>query len=122
MYLLGKRLKKHIYKIRPCYGSKNLLIEFETESSDEIMLADIHSVFATRNITSKSTKDFIFRLIKIFDSACGQFEMDIDVEGFVFILADKNQAAIPYLGKILSESGMFQKKEVNFDDYNLPND
>ena len=110
-------MKKHTYKVRPGYRSKKLLIEFGPDSSDERFVSDLRSVFAEHNLIPKSKEDLIFMSIATFDSPCGPFEVDHDEWSIVFVHAEENQDAIQYVDRILSESGRFQKEEVDYEDY-----
>jgi hypothetical protein len=47
----------------------------------------------------------------------GQCELNASSWGFMFILADENQATIDYFNQKLQESGLFAKEEVDFEDY-----
>lgn len=109
--------KEHTYKVRPGYGSKQLLIEFGPESYNERFVSDLRSVLAGHNLIPKRKQDLIFQFITVFDSPCGRFELVADEWSFVFVLADENQDAIQYVDRILCESGRFQKEEVNYDEY-----
>ena len=118
--MLGMEMKKHTYKVRPGYGSEKLLIEFGPDSSDKHFISDLKSVFAENNLIPKSTQDLIFSWLTTFDSPCGPLEVDNDEWGFVFVHAGENQDAINYMDRILSGSGLFQKEEVNYEDYAQP--
>lgn len=107
----------HSYKIRPGYGSDKLLIEFGSSSSDEQFIADLKALFAAHECRKQSTEDMVFCMTITFDSPSGLFQMDHDEWGFVFLQADRNQAAIHYLDEVLQSSGRFKREQVDFRDY-----
>jgi len=105
------------YRVRPGYGSKNLLVEFMSDSSDEAFLAVLRSVFSANGIKAKRKEDLLFLFRTVMDSPAGTFEVDHDEWSMVWVHADKSQNVIPYLDRILTASGQFQKEEVDFAQY-----
>jgi hypothetical protein len=105
------------YRVRPGYGSKKLLVEFMSDSSDEGFLAALRSVFSANGIRATGEEAQLFRFRTIMDSPAGSFELDHDEWSMVWVHADENQNVIPYLDCILTASGQFQKEEVDFAQY-----
>jgi len=105
----------HGYKVRPGYESNNLLIEFIPDSSEEKLIADLNAVLKEAGLTYRSIKDWF--LIPRYKTPTGPFEVDYDEWGFVWILADENQAAIHLLDKVLQKSGLFHKEDVDYKQY-----
>jgi hypothetical protein len=105
------------YRVRPGHGSKKLLVEFMSDSSDEAFLAALRSVFSANGIKAKRKEDLLFLFRTVMDSPAGSFEVDHDEWSMVWIHADDNQNVIPYLDRVLAASGQFQKEEVNLTQY-----
>ena len=106
----------HAYKVRPGYGTNKLLIQFGPSPSDEQFIKDLVSVLKGSGVLPKSKENLVVLTIQHFDSPAGPFEIHDDGY-FIFIHADTNQKAIHFLDRILQESGLFRKEQVNFDDY-----
>jgi hypothetical protein len=105
------------YRVRPSYGSSKLLIEFMSDSSDEAFVAALRSVFSANGIRAKMREDLVLQFRTVMDSPVGSFELDHDDWGMVWVHADDNQNVIPYLDRLLTATGQFQKEEVDFHQY-----
>ena len=105
------------YRVRPGYGSTKLLIEFMSDSSDEAFVAALRSVFSASGVRAQTKEDLVFLFRTVMQSPVGSFELDHDEWSMVWVHADENQDVIPYLDRILTASGQFQKEEVDFAQY-----
>lgn len=105
----------HSYKVRPGYGSGKLLIEFHSDSSEEKLVADLNAVLKAAGLIYHSIKDYF--LIRRFKTPTGPFEVDYDEWGFVWVFADENQDAIHFIDQLLQKSGLFQKEDVDYKQY-----
>ena len=105
------------YRVRPGYGTTKLLIEFMSDSSDEAFVAALRSAFSANGIKAKTKEQSLFCFQTVMDSPGGSFEVDHDEWSMIWVHADENQNVIPYLDRILTASGEFQKEEVDFSQY-----
>lgn len=110
----------HGYKVRPGYGSDKLLIEFGSDSSDKKFIANLNAVLKRAGLIHHSIKDWF--LTPRFRTPTGPFDIDYDEWGFVWIFADENQEAIHYIDDLLQKSGLFQKEEVDYKQYEKTNE
>jgi hypothetical protein len=108
----------HKYKVRPGYGTTELLIEFNVEP-DEIFFGDLYGVLKEINVSTINITDLWVNDEVIFnlDSDHGQFELSKDIWDFVFIMATKNQVIISIISNLLNQSGRFIQEKANFNDY-----
>jgi hypothetical protein len=109
----------HRYRLRPGYGSKELLIEILPESADEAFLGDLFGILRQVNAKVADVSDLWMNdevLLK-FDSDCGQFVVSKDVWNVVFIMAAENQPAIAQIDGLLRESGRFFGEVVDYQQY-----
>lgn len=111
--------KEFSYKLRPGYGSKELLIEFERiGQADDFIKTLLDSLskdgFVFGDISDVWMNDEIWIHLK---SKNGDVTLTRDIYDFVFILGEKNQQDILRIDEILLNSGKFHKEKVDFDDY-----
>jgi len=110
-------MKQYLYRVRPGYGSKRLLIEFSDSPDNKDFSEALKNLFKACEIETvkkeKSFDDVLYSLA----SNYGFFEMSVDSWGGVFIHADDNQVVIGYLDKQLTGSGVFKKEVVDFSQY-----
>ncbi len=116
--------KEFSYKIRPGYGSDELLIEFDRTGATNIFipwLLDLLSKngFKFGKIPDIWVNDEINLQLK---SKNGSVTFNRDIYDLIFILGDKNQQDILRIDEILINSGKFHKVKVDFDDYILEKD
>ncbi|MBN2293739.1 MAG: hypothetical protein JXM70_15030 [Pirellulales bacterium] len=116
----GYARQMYRYRIRPGYGSDKLLVEFMHDSSCKDFTDALLSVFSTNGVKAKHKRDLVFLYIVIMDSPVGEFELDYDEWDSIWVHAEDNQDAIIFIDRILAESALFQKEEVDFKDYTLP--
>lgn len=116
----GSFIKKEFsYKLRPGYGSEELLIEFvKTGEADDFikMLLDLLSKggFQYGDTSDVWMNDEIWIHL---NSMHGNVTLTRDIYDLFFILADKNQQDILKIDELLMKSGKFHKEKVDFDDY-----
>lgn len=104
----------HRYKVRPGYGSDKLLIEFNYDPTEKLH-ADLNAVLKGAGLIHHSIKDYF--MIPRYKTPTGPFELDHDEWDFIWIHAEENQDAIHYIDQLLQRSGLFQKEEVDFKQY-----
>ena len=56
-------------------------------------------------------------VLMTFDSDAGQFTISKDIWGFAFITAENNQEGLTWISSILECSELFEKIEVDFENY-----
>lgn len=118
-------VKLERFRVRPGYKSKDLLVEFwgDHRSSSYPNIANLlqnalnakpkkHPVFDTVHI-ALATDEFI----SLWEYSNGEYEL-IDDTWAYFVLAQNNNAqVINDIEKVLLQSGLFIKEEVDFGDY-----
>lgn len=107
------------YHLRPEYDSENLLLEF-FESGETNLLADLFDILTHFKATNTKTEDLWMNdeVLYHFESTLlGPFVMSKDVWGFVFIIAQDNQAALNKIDEYLINDNRFQKIKVDFNKY-----
>jgi len=111
--------KEFSYKLRPCYGSEELLIEFIRTGNAEDFIKVLEDLLSKYEFIFGGTSD-IWMNDEIWihiSSPNGKAILTKDIYDFIFILGNDNQIDILRIDEILLSSGRFHKEEVNFDDY-----
>ncbi len=111
--------KPHKYHLRPSYGSGKLLLEFILDSSDTEFCKEVLTTLKEINPIVDLAEDVWMNdevLLNV-SSDKGVFSLSKDVWDFAFIMAENNQPCIKFIDKILSNSQLFQKEEVDFENY-----
>ena len=108
----------HRYKVRPGYGSKNLLIEFSTSADRNVFRHDIRSVFERAGATPADSELIGMEVFDHFDSPAGSFTLNEDDWGLFWIFAEENQSAISLLDKHLKDDPKFDRESADFSKYN----
>ena len=111
--------KPYKYHLRPGYGSDKLLLEFILDSSDTKFYQDLLTTLKDINPKVDAVEDLWMNdevLLQI-TSDEGSFLLSKDIWDFAFIMAEKNQSAIKCVDEILNNSNLFEKEEVNFENY-----
>ncbi len=113
--------KKFSYKLRPGYGSNELLIEFFKTGDTNIFISNLLSILKTNNFKIDGIQDFWQNDEALIDltSANGKIIISKDIWDMVFIMAEDNQNDILKIDNILLESGLFQKLKTDPKDYTL---
>ncbi|TSJ46375.1 hypothetical protein [Fluviicola chungangensis] len=111
---------KYSYKLRPGYGSDELLIELDGKDQPDELQTDLILILEQNGFKLTELKDiwqndewsFIFR------SQQGVVLLSRDtVWDFFFLMGENNQADILKLDEILSKNPLFEKLNVNNSDY-----
>ena len=113
---LGKPYKYHL---RPGYGSDKLLLEFILDSSDTKFDKDLLATLKDINPKVDRVEDLWMNdevLLQV-SSDKGSFLLSKDIWDFAFIMAEKNQSVIKCIDEILNNSNLFEKEEVDFENY-----
>jgi cold shock CspA family protein len=107
------------YFFRPAYHSEELLIDVFSGAESEIFTTDF--LHAIEEIKPKMTDILDLwmndEVIMTIDSEIGQFTLSKDIWGFGFITAENNQEALIRINSILEKSELFEKVEVDFENY-----
>ncbi|MEN2398207.1 hypothetical protein GKZ90_0000325 [Flavobacterium sp. MC2016-06] len=107
------------YYFRPAYHSQELLIDIFYGAESETFLSDFMS--AIDEIKPKMTDiDDLWmndEILMTIDSEIGKFIISKDIWGFAFVMADNNQEGLVRMNSILENAALFEKVEVNFDNY-----
>jgi hypothetical protein len=117
---------KHKFRVRPGYRSKKLLIEFcGDHHSNEF--PDVYRILSN-GLNSKSirhpeldtlsialTSD---EIISIWQYSNGRYEIDDDIWSLFIIAPSNNLQIIMDIESVLVASGMFEKEEVDYSEYN----
>lgn len=111
--------KIYQYHLRPGYKSEELLIDIFGGAESETFNFDLLNVIAVLNPKMIDILDLWMNdeVLMTFDSDVGQFTISKDIWGFAFIMADGNQEGIIQISLILEKAEMFEKVEVDFDNY-----
>lgn len=107
------------YHFRPGYKSQELLIDIFDGAESDNFNSDLLSAIDELNPRMIDILDFWMNddIIMTFDSDAGQFTISKDIWGFAFIMAESNQEVLARINSILENSEMFEKVEVDFENY-----
>lgn len=107
------------YSCRPGYGSKDLLIDFHNPSDQKLLVQEVLNVIEELKPVNNDFKDLWMNdeFVYIIKTDLGQMEFSIDSWGCAFILAENNNELINTIDKILNQNSMFEKIEVDFNEY-----
>ena len=107
------------YHLRPGYGSDKLLLEFILNSSDAEFSKDLLTSLKNINPKVETVEDLWMNdeVLLHVSSEEGDFMLSKDIWGFAFIMAESNQTCIKLIDEILKKSPLFQKEEVDFENY-----
>ncbi|WP_343635072.1 hypothetical protein [Fluviicola sp.] len=115
-----KTTAKYTYKLRPGYGSEELLIELDGKDQPDQLEIDLIRILLQNGFEQGKTEDiwqndeWIFH----FHSEAGTILLSRDtVWDFFFLLGENNQPDILKLDWILAENPLFEKVIVNYSDY-----
>jgi len=107
----------HTYKIRPCYGRQELLVEFHPAPRDEAFRDDLLAALKASGARIVDMVDLVFDVGIIFDSSVGRFSIHQDEWGLWWGHASDNQNAIHFIDAALSASPQFTRVEADYSDY-----
>ena len=111
--------KPYLYHLRPGYGSDKLLLQFFLDGDDVAFNNDLLATLQDINPKIDLVEDLWMNDEVVFhiSSKHETFYLSKDIWGFAFIMAENNQLAIKIIDEILSRSDLFEKEEVDFDNY-----
>lgn len=115
--------KPYKYKLRPGYGSKELLIEFSNIEHPENFIKKLISILKNHEFEYNGTTDVWMNdevLIHL-KSSNGKLIISKDIYDFIFILGDHNQKDIEKIAGILMESDLFEKEIDDYLKYQISN-
>jgi len=107
------------YRVRPGYGSTELLIEFQLKSAHQAFFDELLKVLKQLNGKVSNVSDVWMNdeVSLHFDSDAGPFLVSKDIWDFVWIMAPKNQNAILKIEEALRTYAQFQQEFVDFEEY-----
>lgn len=110
----------YTFKLRPGYGSEELLIELDGKDQPDELQTDLILLLEQNGFKLTELKDmwqnnewsFIFR------SKQGVVQLSRDsIWDLFFIMGENNQSDILKLDKLLLKNPLFEKLNVNYSDY-----
>jgi hypothetical protein len=113
---LGKPYKYHL---RPGYGSNELLLEFLLDRTDSEFEHDLFISLQNINPRVDKVNDLWMNdeILLYVSSDKGAFTFSRDIWDFAFITAENNQPCIELIDEMLNSSNLFEKIEVDFENY-----
>lgn len=110
---------KYSYKLRPCFGSKELLLELDGKDSVDALQQDIFKILQEAGFTLNSVGDLWVNdeLMFEYTSEKGMITITRDIWGLFFIVGNDNQSDILKIEHLLSKNTVFEKLVVDFSDY-----
>ncbi len=107
------------YCLRPEYDSEKLLLEFNLTSSDIEFGKDLLSALKNINPKIDNLEDIWMNdeILLHISSDEGAFLLSKDIWNLAFIMAENNQSVIKHIDNILSNNKLFEKEEVDFENY-----
>ena len=115
--------RKHPYKLRPGYGSGELLIEFDSVVDDRHFVYDLCRVLQQGGfVVTRKSADFSDCWFICFSSPYGALDICRDEWGGVFghgrVVSD--QSALRCADRLLQRSGLFERVKVDYAEYWKP--
>ncbi|BDU24385.1 hypothetical protein [Flavobacterium sp. GSB-24] len=107
------------YHFRPAYKSEELLIDIFNGAENESFIPDfVHAIQELKpkmiDILDLWMND---EVLMTYDSEIGSFTISKDIWGFAFIMAENNQDGLARIDSILEQSELFEKVQVDFENY-----
>ncbi|MFT6245496.1 MAG: hypothetical protein ACJA0U_000063 [Salibacteraceae bacterium] len=113
-----KNSAKYSYKLRPGYGSTELLLDLNCNGFPDSLQRDLFAIFEEENFKSVQSDLWIHDQIWFeYKSDNGAITISRDIWDFFFISGEDNQKDILKLDIILSENELFEKQTVDFSEY-----
>ena len=111
--------KIYSYHFRPGYQSLKLLIDIFGGAESENFNSDFLNAITELNPKMIDIVDLWMNdeVVMTFDSEVGKFSLSKDIWGFAFIMAENNQEGLHRINSILELSELFEKVEVDFENY-----
>ncbi|WP_289664422.1 hypothetical protein [Flavobacterium panacagri] len=112
-------MNSYKYHFRPGYQSKELLIAIFSGAESESFLFDFLHIIREINPKTTDILDLWMNdeILMTYNSEIGEFTISKDIWGFAFIMADDNQDGLYKINSILEKSELFEKVEVDFENY-----
>jgi len=103
------------FKVRPGYQSSELLIDFNSDETDDLFFCILYESLKLINVSKIDLTRLWVDDEVIFhcDSDLGKFEIIRDEYGSVFIIAPNNKRVIKRIGELLDENYSFSKQNFN---------
>ncbi|GGF69653.1 hypothetical protein [Wenyingzhuangia marina] len=107
------------FRLRPAYGSKELLIEFTSGPEKSNFISNLEKALYSINVKIIGSKDLWINDEMLLEANCdlGTFSISIDTWGLAFIMSEKNQKVITEIDFILNENQDYEKEAVDFENY-----
>jgi len=105
------------YRVRPGYGSPDLLIEFLADADDRVFLDELFAVLAAGGARHRGHEDLVLLAIVHLRAPFGRFTLEVDDWNSLWIHAEADQAAIAAIDGLLQASPAFEKQDVDFAEY-----
>ena len=107
------------YNLRPAYGSSELLLQFNLDSLDTDFIKDLFNALMGIEPKVDSLQELWMNgeILLHINSTLGEFCVSRDIWDFAFVTAEENQHCILAINKILEQSPLFLKEEVDFENY-----
>jgi hypothetical protein len=112
------------FRLRPGFGSKELLIEFTAGPEKNNFIKSLEAALSSIKVVITGSGDLltIDQMFFNANSDLGAFQISIDNWDIAFIMAKENQNVIKEIDFILSKNPDFIKELVDFKNYELKND
>lgn len=107
------------YYFRPGYQSTDMLIEIFDGAENESFISDFISALSEIKPNTIDVLDLWMNdeILLSYDSEVGTFTLSKDIWGFGFVIAENNQKGLFAIDSILEKSPLFEKVEVEFENY-----
>jgi len=107
------------YFVRPAYGSAELLLQFNLNSTDTDFIKDVFNALASIQPQIDSLQELWMNgeILLHIQSTIGKFCLSRDIWDVAFVTAEENQPCIKAITKILEQNPCFTREEVDFDMY-----
>ncbi|MGB0429120.1 MAG: hypothetical protein ACPGLV_01510 [Bacteroidia bacterium] len=109
----------NIFRLRPAYKSKELLIEFTSGAERDNFVSSLEKALKCINVKITGSQDLWMNDELLFEatSDLGAFLLSIDSWGLAFIMSKENQILITEIDSILNRNINFKKVTVDFENY-----
>lgn len=114
-----KSTTKYSYKLRPGYGSRELLLELNCNGHPDSLQKDLFKLMEEAEFTFSRSGDLWMndQLLFEFKFKSETITLTRDVWDLFFITGETSQNAIRTLDKLLSKDSLFEKLEADFSAY-----
>ncbi len=114
----------YTYRLRPGYGSDKLLIAFDIAEDPDYFLFELMKLLSLSGFESHGKIDLWMNDEIIIDmhSPNGNIILSLNIWGMLFIMGNHNQKDILRINELLLATPGFKKEEVDYSEYQIPND